>query len=244
MTRPIMPNGAPADDDDVMEDARRWAQSFTRDARALHGHNHDHNCSFTCVKYVQKAAEKLAEAAIGTTASIVCRFFFFVALTFTVIEAGIQRVRRARRRGEKLVHGARIAAANDHNELGRVQVVRRAPFRSPTSDVGQAAARCNFDFQFMARAPVFAPAGDLPPERRGKATAGRAGAANAQESPAERPQGDSCRVAQANHANTQPAYEKAESFYGIKFCSPDGDIAREAARSMLAAWQAALNADY
>ena len=221
MTRPIMPNGAPADDDDVMEDARRWAQSFTRDVRALHCHNHDHNCSFTCVKYVQKAAKKLAEAAIGTTTSIVCRFFFFVVMTFTVIEAGIQRVRRVRRRGKKLVHEAHIATTNEHNELGRVQVVRRTPFRSPTSDVAQAAVRCNFDYQFMARAPVFAPAGDPPPEDRGDVTAGRASAAHA-----------------------QLAYEKAESFYGIKFCSPDADVLREAARSMLAMWQAAHNTDY
>ena len=221
VTRPVMPSGAPADNDDVVEDAHRWAQSFTRDVRALHCHNHDHNCSFTCVKYVQKAAKKLAEAAIGTTTSIVCRFFFFVVLTFTVIENGVQHVRRVRRRGKKLVPEAHIATTNEHNELGRVQVVRRTPFRSPTSDVAQAAVRCNFDYQFMARAPVFAPAGDPPPEDRGDVTAGRASAAHA-----------------------QLAYEKAESFYGIKFCSPDADVLREAARSMLAMWQAAHNTDY
>ena len=45
-----------------------------------------------------------------------------------------------------------IARTNLHNEIGRVQVVRRTPFRSPSNDVCQAFTRSNFDFQFMLRA--------------------------------------------------------------------------------------------
>ena len=40
------------------EDAERFALSFSRDFRALHGHNHDHNCSFTCIQYVNRAPRR------------------------------------------------------------------------------------------------------------------------------------------------------------------------------------------
>ena len=46
------------------QDAQRFTISFARDVRALHGHNHDHNCNFTCVKYVKQAAKKVAAAKI------------------------------------------------------------------------------------------------------------------------------------------------------------------------------------
>ena len=85
-----------------------------------------------------------------------CRFFFFVVLVFRIIEAGVERVTRVRRRGKQLIKEAHVAITNVQNEIGRAQVERHTPFRGATSDVGQNGARCNFDFQFMPRAPVLA----------------------------------------------------------------------------------------
>ena len=125
--------------------------AFSRDARALHGHNHDHNCSFTCIKYVKHNAKKIAEKSLNTGTNIVCRFFFFVVLVFKTVENAVERIVRVRRRGKELIKKPYVASTNEHNELGRVQVERGTPFRSPTSDVAQCAVRCNFDFQFMPR---------------------------------------------------------------------------------------------
>ena len=57
------------------QDAERFALAFSRDARALHGHNHDHNCSFTCIKYVKQKAREIATQSLHTGTNIVCRFF-------------------------------------------------------------------------------------------------------------------------------------------------------------------------
>ena len=129
-------------------DAARFARACARDARSLHCRNHDQKCSFPCVKYAAASARQLAEGSLKTGSNIVCRFFFYVVLVFKVIQEGVERVIRVRRRGKARVPEAFVATAKVFNDLGRAQVVRHAPFRSPTSDVGQAAARCNFDFPF------------------------------------------------------------------------------------------------
>ena len=51
ITGATSPQGADLEPDLFRKDAERYALAFCRDARALHGHNHDHNCSFTCIKY-------------------------------------------------------------------------------------------------------------------------------------------------------------------------------------------------
>lgn len=38
----------------MLKDASQWALSYCRDFRALHQQNHDHDCTSTCIKYVQK----------------------------------------------------------------------------------------------------------------------------------------------------------------------------------------------
>jgi len=138
------------------QDAERFALAFCRDARALHGHNHDHNCSFTCIKYVKQNAKKIAEKSVATGTNIVCRFFFYVVLVFKIMEEAVERVVRVRRRGKEIIKKPYVAKSNLHNELGRVQVERHTPFRGASSDVGQCGVRCNLDFQFMPRAPVLA----------------------------------------------------------------------------------------
>ena len=158
---------------------------------------------------------------------------------FKVIEAGIERVRRVRRRGKKLVPEPFIATTHEHNELGRVQVIRRTPFRAPTSDVGQTAARCNLDFQFMPRGPVLSAEQDVL-ERHVSAAKP---AADAEIGPSTDPQASPVQNAPA-HCKSAVAYEKAESFYGIRFSTPGTEAVREVVRSMLAMWQAAHNTDF
>ena len=138
------------------------------------------------------------------------------------MEVGIARVRRVRRRGKKLVPEPFIATTNEHNELGRVQVIRRTPFRAPTSDVGQTAAICNLDFQFMLRGPVLSAEQDVL-ERHVSAAKP---AADAEIGPSTDPQASLVQNAPA-HCKRAVAYEKAESFYGIRISTPGTEAVRE-----------------
>ena len=67
--------GAALSRDMFRRGAARFALDFSRAARALHGLNHDHNCSFTCVKYAKQNAKQIAEKGLGAATNIVCRFF-------------------------------------------------------------------------------------------------------------------------------------------------------------------------
>jgi hypothetical protein len=214
----------------VEQDAQRFALSFARDTRALHCHNHDHNCSFTCIKYLKQKAKKAAETGLNSVMNIVCRFFFFVTLVFKVLEDGIERVRQVRRRGKGLVLQAFVASSNERNELGRVQVERHTPFRGATSDIGQCAARCNFDFQFMPRAPVFS-------DEQGLGETSDSAAKSVDDT------GPDAKKTNARQKGTL-SYHKAEAFYRIRRRLPDNAAMRQAAHSMLAMWQAAHNTDF
>ena len=117
-----------------------------------------------------------------------------------------------------------MANTNIHNELGRVQVERHTPFRGASTDVGQCGVRCNFDFQFMPRAPVLKV--DMSLDEEGCS--------------AEKP--DAGRSASSTKKTL--TYDKAEAFYAIRLRLPHDHAMREAAHSMLAMWQAAHNTDY
>ena len=80
ITDALSPQNTNLSPEEFRQDAERYALAFSRDARALHGHNHDHNCSFTCIKYVKQNAKKIAEKSLDTGMNIVCRFFFYVVL--------------------------------------------------------------------------------------------------------------------------------------------------------------------
>eukprot|EP00973_Karenia_brevis_P048428 6720271-Karenia_brevis.AAC.1 len=66
----------------IRDDAKRYALCHARDARALMVHNHDHNCSFTCVKKVQSREKNTNAQDSGTLHHIVCRFLFYTSLVF------------------------------------------------------------------------------------------------------------------------------------------------------------------
>ena len=134
----------------LLADAQKWSLSFVRDFRALHQFNHDHNCNSTCIKYIKKEIEN-AKQALQRGRSVACRFYFFIILTFIVTLDGVQTVKRIRRKGKQIIKSPRIATTNRHNELGRVEVIRERPFRSPSGDTAQSFARSNVDLQFMPR---------------------------------------------------------------------------------------------
>ena len=49
-----MPNGELASAEQIKEDCEAWKTSFARNQRASFIQNHDHDCTGTCVKYLQK----------------------------------------------------------------------------------------------------------------------------------------------------------------------------------------------
>jgi len=235
ITDAISPQGTTVSPEEFSQDAERYARSFSRDARALHGHNHDHNCSFTCIKYVKSSAKKMAEKSLDTGMNIVCRFFFYVVLVFKIVEEAVERVVRIRRRGKEIITEPYVANSNEHNELGRVQVERHTPFRGATSDVGQCGVRCKLDFQFTPRAPVLAVDMSLDEELRSAEKPEADRGVNAENATGHRRHSASKRTL---------TYDKAEAFYGIRLQLQANVAMRRAAYSMLAMWQAAHNTDY
>ena len=163
-----------------------------------------------------------------------------VTLVFMVMVDGVERLRRVRRRGKELISKPFVATTNERNELGRVQVERHTPFRGATTDVGQCGARCNFDFQFMPRAPV------LEVESGSKENLISAAKPDADQGPqAEEPDAENLIARKlADRSKRSLPYDKAEAFYGIRLQLPGNVAMRQAAFAMLAMWQAAHNTDY
>ena len=60
-------------------------------------------------------------------------------------------VKYVMRRGKSIVQEAFVATGNEENEYGRATPVRTMPFTSSSSDVLQAAIRCNADYQYQKR---------------------------------------------------------------------------------------------
>ena len=143
-----LPDNTLASQQDILEDAKRWAQSFANDVRTLHTQNHDHNCSATCIKYArEQQKDPLASHKVPP-----CRFYFFHVVVIEVEEEGRTVTKRFLRRGKELVDQAFVATTNERNEFGRAVVERTHPFTSSSSDLTQAAGRCNADVQFVDRA--------------------------------------------------------------------------------------------
>ena len=143
--------GFEATEEQRLEDARAWQQSYSRDVRALHVQNHTHDCSATCVKY---AVKQSVSSSSNNAQAQPCRFQFFQVLRFMVENAaGQQIVKRILRKGKQIVDESYVASTNDRNEYGKVIFKRNHPFRSSTSDLLQAALRCNCDVQFQDRSP-------------------------------------------------------------------------------------------
>ena len=141
-----LPTGRVAQWEDTCADAEAWARAFGKDVRGLFCQNHDHNCVATCAKYAAKHMGDETGAPRKTKAldpRSYCRFLFVRVVELKVGD----KLKRLLRRGKELVRKASVFYSNTRNEYGRVQVVRRHPFRSTSNDLCQAFARCNVDLQ-------------------------------------------------------------------------------------------------
>lgn len=132
---------------DFHEDALAFERCFGEDARFLHHHNHDHNCSGTCVKNVKdKTKEDLAKTLKGNRVQP-CRFKFYHEYQ---VSRG-DKVVKVRRRGKDIVGEPFIVSSAARNQLGSVALERPHPFRSASTDCGCACLRCNNDFRFIVK---------------------------------------------------------------------------------------------
>lgn len=136
----LLPNREAPTKDDFIKDAEQWEQCFSADVRFLSAHNHNHMCATTCVKKMKKASAQEKLDAVKKTKAPPCRFYFFHVVILSILEGVKEIVRRIRRRGKDIVAKPFITRTNEHNEWGLVTPERPQPFRSPTTDVGQALA--------------------------------------------------------------------------------------------------------
>ena len=78
--------------EDYVADANAFAVSYCRDFRAPHQLNHDHDCTITCVKYVQKKCKAAAEEALRRGSSVACRFSSSTSWSLLAVMYSLQSV--------------------------------------------------------------------------------------------------------------------------------------------------------
>ena len=117
------------------------------EVRFLHHHNHDHDCSSTCVKNVKKKTKEELAKMLKASRAPPCRFDFFHIVLLQLRN----KTQRIRRRGEGIVEAPFIINAAARNQFGSVALERPQPFGSASSDCGLAALRCNNDYRYMAK---------------------------------------------------------------------------------------------
>ena len=136
---------------ELHNDAKAYEEAYAHDTRWLSAHNHDHTCATTCIKKMKKATMEEKKQVLKCNKAPPCRFWFIHMITFTVMNAGKEVVKRIRRRGKRIVKEPSICNTNEHNEYGLVDPERPQPFRAPFSDLMCNAERANVDFRIMAR---------------------------------------------------------------------------------------------
>ena len=109
----------------------------------------------TCLKYAAKKAAAM-ESLRDPKKAPTCRFHFCRVLLLVVRMSGVERKRRVRQRGKPLVPVPYIETSDERGDRYRCKVVREQPFRSASTDVGQATVRCNIDAQYLPCGPLFA----------------------------------------------------------------------------------------
>ena len=147
----LTPDGTPATQQQIIEESKTYGAALCHDARTLQVACHSHDCTFTCVKNQKKRDAACESLKVHKTP--LCRFHFFRTLRLSVETVSGWVIKAFRRRGKALVPEARVAATDDHGELGRAEVVRRHPFTSSTTAGGLVLARGNTDFQYINRCP-------------------------------------------------------------------------------------------
>ena len=139
-------SGNVAEAADFQKDAMVFEKCFGLDVRFLHHHNHDHDCSSTCVKNVKKKTKQELAKMLKASRAPPCRFEFWHIVLLQLHN----KVQRIRRRGKELVEAPFIINATARNQFGSVALERPQPFGSASSDCGLATLRCNNDYRYMA----------------------------------------------------------------------------------------------
>ena len=113
----------------------------------LHHHNHDHDCSNTCVKNVKKKTKEDVAKMLKANRAPPCRFEFWHIVLLQLLN----KTHRIRRRGKEIVDAPFIINATARNQFGSVAMERPQPFASASSDCGLATMRCNNDYTYMPK---------------------------------------------------------------------------------------------
>ena len=137
----------PAARGDFHADAIVFEQCFGLDVRFLHNHNHDHECSGTCVKNVKKKTAQDLAKLLRSNRAPPMPFLFH---THSRIGVGKQK-KKIRRRGKEIVGAPHILSTTVRNEVGSVALERPQPFKSASSDCSLAVLRCNNGFRYMPK---------------------------------------------------------------------------------------------
>ena len=125
-----------ADDETLKKDARDFSYNWSRDSRACHSHNGDHDCKATCFKYNAKKTPDATERQESSLQGSVkqkgkrtgCRFRFFRLIKMNG--------KVFRRLGKARVPEPFVAEAHDeNNEYGRCVVRRENTFRVSSNDL-------------------------------------------------------------------------------------------------------------
>ena len=149
VTAARMPDGMPANEADLAQDAKRWSLAFSKDVFSLQALTHTHNCKETCVKYVKDKTE--AKQSLEKGRVPLCRFHMMRRLVFELKDSGNTVLKRVLRRGKQLVSEPYVSAEEDANMYGRPVPVRTHPFTTSSNDCALSCLRCNVDCQFVAR---------------------------------------------------------------------------------------------
>ena len=137
--------GSIAQAHDFRADAIVFERCFGRDVRFLHHHDHDHDCSGTCVKNVKKKTKEVLSEMIKANRAPPCRFEFYHVVMLQLCD----KMTKIRRRGKEVVDTPHIVNATTRNQFGSVALERPQPFRSASSDCALGSLRCNNDFRYM-----------------------------------------------------------------------------------------------
>ena len=140
-------DGRQAEAVDFHKDAVVFEKCFGRDVRFLHSHNHDHNCSSTCVKNVKIRSKMEKAKMLKNNRAPPCRFEFYHIVNIEIDGKNT----KIRRRGKEIVRHPFINNTTARNQLGSVVLERPHPFRSPSTDCGLVTLRSNNDFRYMPK---------------------------------------------------------------------------------------------
>ena len=130
-------SGDLASKSDFEKDAVVFEKCFGRDVRFLHSHTHDHDCSGTCVKNLNKKTQEEFAKMLKKNRAPPCHFEIFHVVPLSLEDKKID----IRRRGKEIVDTASILNTTARNRFGSVALERPEPFRTTSSDCSLAPLR-------------------------------------------------------------------------------------------------------